>query len=169
MLRALGALTALDLSHNRLTGPLDGPALAAATGGAGGGLRRLRLQHNALSGALPLELGALSSLEELSLHANRFSGAIPPELGACARLRVLALEVRGVCAATRACEAIAPGARSRPVRARGWRASALTRSRASALASFGPRAWRAPLSSSEARRMTRCFRDAFVVVASSSS
>nr|CAD1842930.1 unnamed protein product [Ananas comosus var. bracteatus] len=42
-------------------------------------------------GALPSELGLLTSLTKLVLGRNRFEGAIPPEIGACVRLQLLDL------------------------------------------------------------------------------
>ena len=47
----------------------------------GGHVTHLDMFNNRLSGALPSELGNLSSLEFLALGDNRLSGPIPPELG----------------------------------------------------------------------------------------
>jgi len=42
----------------------------------------LSLKFNALSGTVPSELSALSSLEELWLHSNQLTGTLPPQLSA---------------------------------------------------------------------------------------
>ena len=56
-----------------------------------GRVSRLDLANNALTGAIPPELGNLASLEWLSLDSNQLTGAIPPELGNLASLKRLAL------------------------------------------------------------------------------
>ncbi len=84
-----GGLTRLDLSGNGLTGEIP-PVLGSLAG-----LRYLDLSDNALSGAIPPALGNLSSLETLKLHDNRLSGEIPSELGNLESLRELSLHGNG--------------------------------------------------------------------------
>ena len=45
-------------------------------------LQNLWLQQNALTGAIPAELGALMNLQILDLTSNQLTGALPAELGA---------------------------------------------------------------------------------------
>ena len=56
------------------------------------GIYALDLADNDLSGAIPPEIGNLTSLEELSLHRNNLSGAIPPEIGNLTNLKNLRLD-----------------------------------------------------------------------------
>ena len=51
----------------------------------------LRLNDNALAGALPSALGDLTRLQWFDLGRNQLSGRIPPELGDLTNLRVLSL------------------------------------------------------------------------------
>ena len=54
-------------------------------------LKELELQDNQLSGSIPAELGRLTSLTKLDLHNNRLSGSIPAELGHLTNLAELNL------------------------------------------------------------------------------
>ncbi len=56
-----------------------------------GRVTQINLPDNGLSGALPPELGELSTLERLVLGSNRLTGAIPPGLGNLAELERLDL------------------------------------------------------------------------------
>ena len=70
----LGGLVALDLSHNRLAGPVP-PGL--------GGLERLvslRLEGNRLTGPVPTELEGLGNLFFLRLTGNDLNRPFPPAL-----------------------------------------------------------------------------------------
>ena len=105
-----GRVTALELSDNRLTGPVPETLgnltrLASLDLGRNGltgsipavlgelaGLERLYLNFNGLTGAIPATLGNLSNLESLNLQWNEFGTPIPPELGNLTRLRELNLE-----------------------------------------------------------------------------
>ena len=51
----------------------------------------LNLNHNALSGKIPAELGSLSNLTGLYLNVNGLSGEIPAELGSLSNLIDLSL------------------------------------------------------------------------------
>ena len=51
----------------------------------------MRLDNNHLTGVIPTEIGAMTSLRELGLSENMLAGAIPAELGAIANLRTLRL------------------------------------------------------------------------------
>lgn len=64
----------LDLSDNKLTGPLP-PEI-----GDMGKLKWLSTARNLLSGQLPSELSKLTFLEHLDLSGNNFSGTIPRNL-----------------------------------------------------------------------------------------
>ena len=58
---------------------------------ADGRVIRLRLGNNQLTGALPAQLGELTSLGVLQLHSNSLTGPIPAELGNLTSLTVLHL------------------------------------------------------------------------------
>ena len=75
----------LGLNKNRLTGAIPGQL------GSLSSLKDLDLANNRLTGAIPLELGSLSALEELTLTRNQLTGSIPPELGSLSALEVLDL------------------------------------------------------------------------------
>ena len=94
-----GSVVGLDLSENRLSGPvpselgslsdlgyldLSGNQLSGEIPeelGQLAGLTRLDLSDNRLTGEIPAWLGSLSGLAYLSLAGNQLSGPIPPELG----------------------------------------------------------------------------------------
>ena len=80
-----GRVTYLILTRNRLSGAIP-PELGNLSS-----LVLLDLQYNQLRGEMPPELGNLSSLRVLALSDNRLSGEIPPELGNLAALGVLNL------------------------------------------------------------------------------
>ena len=81
----LGRVSALSLSNNGLDG-----ALPAEIGGLSS-LQRLELNGNRLSELLPTELGSLSSLTHLDLDSNGLTGTIPPSLGQLTNLVTLRL------------------------------------------------------------------------------
>ncbi len=58
---------------------------------AAGRVIRLRLGRNQLAGAIPPQLGELTSLGYLQLHRNQLTGPIPPELGNLTALTTLHL------------------------------------------------------------------------------
>ena len=86
-----------------LSGEWDGVALESTPHGLSGAIPSelgslsslvlLNLGRNALSGAIPPELARLSNLEELDLHRNDLSGGIPPELGSLSNLVELNLAI----------------------------------------------------------------------------
>ncbi|CDP19472.1 unnamed protein product [Coffea canephora] len=79
-------LQGLDLSHNRLTGPIpkDIFGLSSLT-------YILNLAHNVLSGPLPSEVGNLTNLGSLDVSNNRLSGELPDSIGFCLFLEFLSL------------------------------------------------------------------------------
>ncbi|KAK8949549.1 Leucine-rich repeat receptor-like serine/threonine-protein kinase BAM3 [Platanthera zijinensis] len=80
-----GMLGQLNLSDNRLSGPLPpsfGNFLA---------LQSLLLGRNQFAGVIPPQLGKLKHLLKIDLSFNNFSGEIPPEIGDCSQLTYLDL------------------------------------------------------------------------------
>ena len=63
-----------------------------------GRVRRLRLDHNGLTGPIPGPLGDLARLEELRLQQNRLTGSIPAALSRLANLRGLYLAANDLAA-----------------------------------------------------------------------
>ena len=82
----LAHLTTLDLSDNLLEGQLPS-ALGRLTR-----LAELNLASNRLRGRIPAWLGQLTQLTELNLAHNLWAGDIPPELGQLTRLTTLIIE-----------------------------------------------------------------------------
>ncbi|THU57285.1 hypothetical protein C4D60_Mb03t01910 [Musa balbisiana] len=82
----LSALRVLSLRYNALSGALP-PDLSAVSE-----FRNLYLQENRFSGEIPPALGSLKNLVHLNLAGNQFSGGIPTELNNLTRLRILYLE-----------------------------------------------------------------------------
>ena len=70
-----GLVSALTLDANQLTG-----AIPAELGNLTS-LTRLSLSSNQLTGSIPAGLGAVSGLRELFLSGNQLTGSIPTELG----------------------------------------------------------------------------------------
>lgn len=79
----LGRLQLLDLSSNRLT------ALPNDLWELGASLLALNLSGNAISGALPNNVGNFARLQALDVSHNAFTGALPQALGSLAGLQVL--------------------------------------------------------------------------------
>eukprot|EP00581_Thalassiosira_minuscula_P006159 CAMPEP_0183742858 /NCGR_PEP_ID=MMETSP0737-20130205/64913_1 /TAXON_ID=385413 /ORGANISM="Thalassiosira miniscula, Strain CCMP1093" /LENGTH=1801 /DNA_ID=CAMNT_0025978453 /DNA_START=236 /DNA_END=5644 /DNA_ORIENTATION=- len=67
-------LKTLDLSHNRITGRLDGIMFRWKH------MKQLELNDNLIEGDIPSELGGLPVLQKLTLHHNEFLGSVPEEL-----------------------------------------------------------------------------------------
>jgi hypothetical protein len=82
---ALTRLTMLDLSENNFTAAVLPAFLTGFTQ-----LEDLRMKHTNLTGALPVELQALTKLHTLDLSYNAFIGSIP-DWAALTNLRVLYL------------------------------------------------------------------------------
>jgi len=74
------------LENNALTGAIP-PELGQLQN-----LRELNLRRNDLTGGIPVQLGTLTKLRNLYLSDNALSGPIPPELGNLARLSNLWLD-----------------------------------------------------------------------------
>ena len=70
-----GAVSYINLYNNALSGAIPPEVGSLAN------VWFLGLGRNALTGLIPRELGNLADLEQLRLGVNRLSGAIPPELG----------------------------------------------------------------------------------------
>ena len=80
-----GRVRRLRLDHNGLTGPIPGALGDLAR------LEELWLQENRLTGSIPVALGRLSDLEWLNLERNDLTGSIPAALSRLANLRELYL------------------------------------------------------------------------------
>jgi len=80
-----GHVSQLDLSDNRLSGPLPAQ-LGDLTQ-----LRALNLKRNTLTGSVPTSLSSLALLQTLDLSENRLTGAIPTQLGNLAAMQELNL------------------------------------------------------------------------------
>ena len=85
-----GRVTDIQLRGNNLTGTLPSD-LGKLDSLAQLDLGFLSSGRNAISGAIPKELGQLSKLHTLVLSRNKFSDPIPPELGQLAELTELDL------------------------------------------------------------------------------
>ncbi|GFZ12700.1 hypothetical protein Acr_23g0010850 [Actinidia rufa] len=73
----------VDISDNRLTGPLSPSTVGSLTE-----LTKLNLRRNQLSGKIPREILSCSKLQLLDLGNNGFSGDIPKELGQIPSLEI---------------------------------------------------------------------------------
>ncbi|MYD36741.1 MAG: hypothetical protein F4X20_07035 [Dehalococcoidia bacterium] len=82
---AAGRVSHLKLSQNRMSGEIP-PELGALSS-----LRLLDLNNNLLRGEIPTQLGSLANLEVLALRSNELTGEIPLELGNLNNLHVLLL------------------------------------------------------------------------------
>ena len=80
-----GNVTVLDLSYNRLVGPIP-PELGDLAD-----LRVLDLRYNEISGPIPPELGNLVNLRFLDFGSNALAGPVPAGFGRMSRLRELVL------------------------------------------------------------------------------
>ncbi|MDE2763783.1 MAG: Ig-like domain-containing protein [Gemmatimonadota bacterium] len=83
---ARGRVDTLDLSSNSLTGWIPRDVAALSS------LERLSLDGNGLTGEIPSELGDLSRLGHLSLRFNSLTGEIPHELRDLSNLNRLHLD-----------------------------------------------------------------------------
>lgn len=81
-IRNCSSMTGLDLSSNKLYGPLPDDISKLV-----GFLTGLDLSSNNFSGSIPTNLANCSYLNSLKLDHNRFSGQIPPQLGQLGRLK----------------------------------------------------------------------------------
>ena len=85
-----GRVTGLDLSRNELNGAMP-PELGRLSS-----LAVLSLSGNALTGPIPPELGNLTGLTELWLWDNALTGPMPPELGNLTSLTDLRLDANAL-------------------------------------------------------------------------
>ena len=81
-----GRVTQLNLINNHLSGAIP-PEIGNLTT-----LQTLYLPNNQLSGAIPPEIGNLTALTNLDLRNNQLSSAIPPEIGNLTALKYLRLD-----------------------------------------------------------------------------
>ena len=89
----LASLAYLHLSGNGFSGSIP-PAL-----GSLGNLRRLSLASNDLAGPVPPQVGRLSRLQELDLSNNQaMAGALPADLTALSRIETIQAGGTGLCA-----------------------------------------------------------------------
>nr|CAD1824234.1 unnamed protein product [Ananas comosus var. bracteatus] len=77
-------LQQLDLSYNKLSGMIPEEVMAISSLSEG-----LVLSHNLLVGRIPSEVGNLKNLEMLDVKENKLSGTIPSTLGECQVLQFL--------------------------------------------------------------------------------
>ncbi|KAG2641627.1 hypothetical protein PVAP13_2KG240700 [Panicum virgatum] len=77
-------LQRLDLSHNKLEGPIPKELFLISTLSD-----FMDIQSNLLTGILPIEVGNLKNLGELDFSGNQIYGEIPGSLGACQSLQYL--------------------------------------------------------------------------------
>ncbi|XP_075500164.1 putative leucine-rich repeat receptor-like protein kinase IMK3 [Primulina tabacum] len=73
------SLVFLDLRNNNLSGQI--PDSWSGDEEKLFRLQSLALDHNSLTGSIPISLGKLSLLQEISICCNRLSGAIPDDIG----------------------------------------------------------------------------------------
>ncbi|PIA37472.1 hypothetical protein AQUCO_03000209v1, partial [Aquilegia coerulea] len=59
-------------------------------------LQSLTLDHNFITGSIPVSLSKLSKLEEISLSHNQINGTIPSEFGTLSKLRTLDLSFNAI-------------------------------------------------------------------------
>ncbi|MFW5748121.1 MAG: immunoglobulin-like domain-containing protein [Chloroflexota bacterium] len=100
------ALDIVDLSDNNLSGTIP------AEWGAFTSLTNLQLDSNNLSGTIPESLGSLTDLERLNLAANNLTGAVPPTLTNLTSLSTLDVALNQLTADTATAafiEALQPG------------------------------------------------------------
>ncbi|KAJ8898953.1 hypothetical protein K2173_008453 [Erythroxylum novogranatense] len=83
------SLTILALQNNSLNGYI--PDSWGRSQNRSYKLQFLTLDHNLISGKIPVTLGKLSLLQEVSLSHNKISGTIPDELGSLSNLQKLDL------------------------------------------------------------------------------
>ncbi|KAE9618186.1 hypothetical protein Lal_00041874 [Lupinus albus] len=91
------SLTILALQYNNLSGSI--PNHWGGMGknkGFDSKLQVLTLDHNLISGTIPVSLSKLSFVENISLSHNQIVGSIPSELHALSRLRFLDLSNNGI-------------------------------------------------------------------------
>ena len=78
-----GRVIGLDLTRNKLTGPIPSVLTELAN------LEWVRFGDNELTGLIPPKLGGLANLRELALERNMLTGPVPPNLGNLTLLRQL--------------------------------------------------------------------------------
>ncbi|XP_013629429.1 PREDICTED: leucine-rich repeat receptor-like serine/threonine-protein kinase BAM3 [Brassica oleracea var. oleracea] len=81
----LSSLTQINLSNNRLSGPIPGSIRNLRS------LQILLLGGNRFMGQIPGDIGSLKSLLTIDMSRNNLSGKLPPEFGECQSLTYLDL------------------------------------------------------------------------------
>ncbi|OVA07833.1 Protein kinase domain [Macleaya cordata] len=82
------SLTFLALQHNNLSGPIS-DTWAGTEEKISYQLQTLTLDHNYLSGRIPVSFSKLGKLQEISLSHNQINGTIPKELSTLSMLQKL--------------------------------------------------------------------------------
>lgn len=95
-LTRLPSLTILALQHNNLSGSVPDTWVGTGMGNHSYQLQFLTLDHNFLTGTLPVSLSKLSLLEHISLSHNQISGSLPDELGKLSKLQMLDLSSNAI-------------------------------------------------------------------------
>ena len=80
------SLTGLDLSSNKLSGPIPFDIYRLA-----GNLTTLDLSSNSFSGEIPMRLSKCPYLNVIKLDNNQLTGQIPPELGLLGRMKIFSV------------------------------------------------------------------------------
>ncbi|XP_074592042.1 probably inactive leucine-rich repeat receptor-like protein kinase IMK2 [Curcuma longa] len=92
----LPALVFVSLQHNNLTGLVPDTWGSSSNNVSNFQLKSLHLEHNSLSGGIPISLSRLRMLEDLSLSNNELQGSIPEEFGRFSRLKTLDLSKNSI-------------------------------------------------------------------------
>ncbi|XP_077214289.1 putative leucine-rich repeat receptor-like protein kinase IMK3 [Tasmannia lanceolata] len=87
----ISSLNFLALQYNNLSGSVPDTWGEGSKGNNFYQLQSLTLDHNSISGRIPVSLSKLGQLKEISLSHSHISGSIPDEIGMLSRLQTLDL------------------------------------------------------------------------------
>ncbi|KAI4353460.1 hypothetical protein L6164_002409 [Bauhinia variegata] len=90
------SLTILALQQNNLSGSIPDSWGGDGMKNKNFHLQFLTLDHNAISGTIPVSLSKLGFLEQISLSHNQIVGFIPSELGSLSSLQILDLSYNNI-------------------------------------------------------------------------